>query len=153
MEVDHNRFFQNLIKRYGGVDLAALERVLCPILVPICSLDKKITRITGQSHYRASFVIKITEDCREIIQLGRTGKFVPRLYVEGGPWKEIAKGRIIEIDQEKGLATGEVYTGGSKDRLEQALTELSEDDYLEIDQYGAAAKVLSGLVESPEFIS
>jgi hypothetical protein len=77
---------------------------------------------------------------------GRTGKFVPKDYVSGGTWREIAKGRIIEVDYENGVAA-EVYIGRTKQELVKALNELSEDDYLEIDQYGAAAKVLSGLVE------
>ncbi len=45
-------------------------------------------------------------------------------------------------------ATGEIYTGGTSRReLEEAIAQLAEEDFLEIDQYGASAKVLSGLAE------
>ena len=63
------------------------------------------------------------------------------------PWHEIAKGRIINVDVSTGIASGEIYTGGRKADLERALTILSVEDLLEVDQYGAAAKVLSGLAE------
>ncbi len=147
MDIDYKDLFEKLAKRYSGTDPQALEKVLCPILIPIHSLDKTIVKLPGQSHYRASFSILINEPYRELMQRGRTGKFVPKQYVEGGPWREIAKGRIIDIDNEKNIATGEIYTGGTRADLEEALVELSNEDYLEIDQYGAAAKVLSALVE------
>ena len=62
-------------------------------------------------------------------------------------WREIAKGRIIEVDVNNGIASGEVYTGSSRQHLECVLEELEETDLLEVDQYGASAKVLSGLAE------
>ncbi|MFV2045107.1 MAG: hypothetical protein ACC700_17970, partial [Anaerolineales bacterium] len=72
----------------------------------------------------------------------------PRSYVENsGAWREIAKGRIIDVDLGNSKANGEVYTGGTKAKLTAALNNLTDEDYLELDQYGAAAKVLSGLVE------
>lgn len=147
MQIDYKDLFERIAKRYGGIDPQALGRVLCPILIPIHNLDKNIIKLPGQSHYRASFSILIRESWQELMQRGRTGKFVPKQYVNGGAWKEIAKGRIIDVDHEKGIASGEVYTGGTKTNLEEALAELSNEDYLEIDQYGAAAKVLSGFVE------
>lgn len=147
MQIDYERLFEELTSRYKGADPQALVRVLCPILIPIHTLGKEIFRLQGQSHYRASFSVVVDEASQELIIRGRTGKFVPREYAEGGIWKEIAKGRIIDVNYETGVATGEVYTGGTRAQLEKALQELSEDDYLEIDQYGAAAKVLSGLVE------
>lgn len=146
-QTHYGNLFERLTKRYGAVDPEALERVLCPVLIPIRTLDKTIIRLPGQSHYRASFSIPIEDPWRELVQRGRTGKFVPSGYVAGGLWREIAKGRITDVDHERGIASGEVYTGGPKADLERALVELSPNDYLEIDQYGAAAKVLSGLVE------
>jgi hypothetical protein len=145
--MDYEKLFEMLTSRYKGADPQAIVRVLSPILIPIHSLDKSIIKLPKQSHPRASFTIRIDETNQELIIRGRTGKFVPREYVEGGLWKEIAKGRIIDVDDKAGIATGEVYTGGTRKKLERALSELSENDYLEIDQYGAAAKVLSGLVE------
>jgi hypothetical protein len=71
-------------------------------------------------------------------------------YGGGEPgWREIAKGRIIDVDAATGIAEGEVYLGfgGREEQLRVAITELSEHDFLEIDQYGVAAKALSGLSE------
>ena len=148
MEPDYKKIFETLTSRYRGTDPESLIRVICPILIPIHSLDKKIIKLPGQSHYRASFSVVMDEYNRELVVRGRTGKFVPREYViKGRVWKEIAKGRFIEVDYATGIAQGEVYTGSKRADLEAALMELSEDDYLEIDQYGAAAKVLGGLVE------
>ena len=140
--------FETLAGRYRGADPDALIGVVCPILIPIRSLDKSIIKIPQQTHYRASFTVSLTDSNRELLVRGRTGKFVPRAYVLGeGNWKEIAKGRFINIDHQTNIAEGEVYTGAGREALETALMLLTEHDYLEIDQYGAAAKVLSGLVE------
>lgn len=147
-EPNFRDLFHTLTRRYGGADPRAITQVLSPVLIPIKSLDKTITRIPGQSHYRASFSTAITEPNEELVVRGRTGKFVPRAYVEGGGvWREIAKGRITDVDPLSRIAEGEVYVGGRKGDLEAAIVSLSADDYLEVDQYGAAAKVLSGLVE------
>ena len=135
------------MRRYTGSTPESFVNVLCPILVPIRSLEKTIQKLSGQSHYRASFSVQITADNRSILCRGRTGKFVPGIYAEGGIWREIAKGRIIRVDASTGVASGEIYTGGRKADLEKALGILSLNDLLEIDQYGAAAKVLSGLAE------
>lgn len=145
--MDYERLFKQLMKRYGGVEAEALVNVLCPVLIPIRGLDKTIVKLRGQSHYRASFTISIEDGWQQLMQRGRTGKFVPKAYVDGGPWREIAKGRIIDVDHQARVASGEVYVGGPKQELQMALDELSADDHLEIDQYGSAAKVLSGLVE------
>ena len=83
------------------------------------------------------------------MQRGRTGKFVPATYVQGtGVWREICKGRIIEVDTTAGVAHGEVYTGdNNRKALELAIKALDTTAHLEIDQYGASAKILSGLAE------
>jgi hypothetical protein len=140
--------FALLTRRYSGATPESLIAVLCPLLIPIDSLDKTIIKIHGQTHYRASFTIKINDENKSVVQVGRTGKFVPSGYGGGAPgWKEIAKGRITEVDPVNDMAYGEVYTGGNKDKLISSLVELEGHDYLEIDQYGASAKVLSGLAE------
>lgn len=136
-----------LLRRYCGATADGLEAVLCPLLVPIHTLDKTIKKLPQQTHYRASFTVRIDPKNAPVLQIGRTGKFVPNTFNAGGAWLEIAKGRIIELDEKAGLAHGEVYTGGHRGLLEAALEKLSNDDYLEIDQFGAAAKVLSGLAE------
>lgn len=141
-------FFKDISKRYGNIDRYALKSVLCPILIPLHTMDKEIIKLSGQSHYRASFSIKINDENRQLMQPGRTGKFVPKSYFDGGPWREVAKGRILAVDHVNGIASGEIYVGsGPKQDLVMALDQLSDNDYLEIDQYGASAKVLSGLVE------
>jgi hypothetical protein len=82
------------------------------------------------------------------MQPGRTGKFVPADYKSGSLWQEIAKGRILTVDAAAGLAHGEIYVGSNQAAdLTEALERLTASDLLEIDQYGAAAKVLSALVE------
>lgn len=139
--------FRELMRRYTGSTPEAFVNVLCPLLIPIRSIDKTIVKISGQNHYRASFSVQITDDNQGILCRGRTGKFVPGVFAQGGDWREIAKGRIIDVDYQVGTASGEIYTGGRKADLEKALSELCVDDLLEIDKYGAAAKVLSGLAE------
>jgi hypothetical protein len=149
MEFNYKALFERLTKRYGDVTPQALESILCPVLIPIRTLDKTITKISGQNHYRASFTISIDKECEDLVAPGRTGKFVPQTYEEGGVWREIAKGRILSVDRKAGVAVGEIYTGSAskKAELEKALAGLSQKDFLEVDQYGASAKVLSGLVE------
>ena len=142
-------YIEVFMRRYRGCSIEALSAVLCPLLIPIDTLDKTIFKIEGQSHYRASFTLKITDENRVVLQKGQTGKFVPGGFgsIPSIAWREIAKGRIVEVNADSGLAMGEVYTGGSRRKLEEALQELHQSDVLEIDQYGAAAKVLSGLAE------
>lgn len=140
--------FQRIMRRYGqGAKPEAFIAVLCPLLVKIESLDKTVKKLPGQSHWRASFTMRLSRQTRGVLVRGRTGKFVPGDYGAQGAWREIAKGRVISVNAETGVVEGEVYTGGPKGDLVQALAEMSGGEYLEIDQYGAAAKVLSGLAE------
>lgn len=138
-----------LLRRYKGATLESLVAVLCPLLIPVRTLDKDVFKLEGQNHYRASFTVALNDDNRAVLQRGRTGKFIPGGFGNDPNviWREIAKGRIVEIDGANGIALGEVYTGGSRERLEGSLQELEETDLLEVDQYGASAKVLSGLEE------
>lgn len=139
--------FRHLLKRYTGATPGDFIDVLCPILIPIETIDRTIHKVDGQSHYRASFTVAVSDVNKHILCRGRTGKFVPGAFAAEGAWHEIAKGRFIDIDVGTGLASGEIYTGSGKPALVTALEELTKDDLLEIDQYGAAAKVLSGLAE------
>lgn len=147
--LENKDILKNLTKRYGNIEEKALESVLCPALIPIKKLDKSVFKITGQKHYRATFELEITKENDHLMQRGRTGKFVPNSYINGGPWREIAKGRLYDFDERKGVAHGEIYIGSSssKRELEKAIENLNEDDFLEIDQFGASAKVLSSLSE------
>jgi hypothetical protein len=139
-----------LARRYKA-EPEALIAVLCPLLIPIHTLDRQIFVAPGHGHARASFTVKVNGETSGILVRGRTGKFVPASYGSGEPgWREIAKGRIIDVDYEAGIAAGEIYLGfGGKDEalLEAAVSQLTENDFLEIDQYGVAAKALSGLTE------
>lgn len=147
MPIDYKALFERLTKRYGGATPEAMEAILCPVLIPIQTLDKVICKLPDQNHCRAAFTIAIDAECEDLVVPGRTGKFVPNSYHGGGGWKEIAKGRILKVDLRTNTAEGEVYCGGQKRDLQAALEELSVGDFLEIDQYGASAKILSGLVE------
>jgi len=145
---DGRSLLQRLTQRYGNVDSQALESILCPSLIPIQRLDKTIIKMPGQSHYRATFAIQMTSANSQLMLPGRTGKFVPETYISGGPWREICEGRVLEVDARTGVATGEVYVGSSsRSELALALEQLSQSDFLEVDQFGSSAKVLSGLVE------
>jgi len=146
--MDYEDLFRRLTRRYGTVEPEALEAIMSPVLVPIRSLDTSIIKVPGQSHYRASFTVELLPKSRGLMQPGRTGKFVPAAFMTGGAWREIAKGRILEVRPAEGLALGEIYTGGSLGELTLALEQLAPEDFLEIDQFGAAAKILSALVES-----
>ncbi|MFO0139195.1 MAG: hypothetical protein ACK535_14535, partial [Cyanobacteriota bacterium] len=139
--------FRLIQRRYGNALPDAFVDILCPLLIPIRTIDRQIIKLDGQTHYRASFTIDLTPQNRQIVCIGRTGKFVPKEFGLGGAWREIAKGRIIHLDQTEELAVGEIYVGSNRSELEKALGFLADDDLLEIDQYGAAAKVLSGLAE------
>ena len=138
-----------LTRRYQA-DPEALTTVLCPILLPIHTLDETVHVVPGQTHARASFTIRITEENYGVLVRGRTGKFIPAGYGSGETgWREIAKGRIIDIDEDAGIASGEVYLGfgGNETELAEAILQLAEGSVLEIDQYGIGAKALSGLSE------
>ena len=138
---------RELTRRYQGASIEALASVLCPLLVPLKTLDKTISRRAGESHWHATFSVAITDTNRTVIARGRTGKFVPNDAGEKGLWREIAKGRLCDVDLANGIATGEIYVSGTRANLENALEGLTEGDLWEVDQYGAAAKVLSALSE------
>lgn len=137
-----------LTRRYKA-DPQALIAVLCPLLVPIHTLDKTIRILPDQKHARATFTVRLTDENYGFVVRGRTGKFVPGSYGSGeAAWREIAKGRITDVDLTSGIAEGEVYVGSSKrQELAEALDQLSTSNFLEIDRYGVAAKALSGLTE------
>jgi len=144
---NYEELFAILVRRYGEVEPEALLKVLCPLHVPLRALDRTIERVGNL--WRASFSVDVSDESMEVLQVGRTGKFIPAEHLRGGPWREIAKGRITHLSDDRTIAFGEIYLGGGgKAELATALQALSDDDLLEIDQYGAAAKVLSALVEA-----
>ena len=121
MKFDYKALFERLTKRYGDVTPQALESILCPVLIPIKTLNKTIVKISGQSHYRASFTISIDKECEDLVAPGRTGKFVPQSYEEGGSWREIAKGRILSVDRRAGVAEVAMDTGSASNKVAGAL--------------------------------
>ncbi len=148
MATAHERdIVTELTRRYQGASLDSLASVLCPLLIPIKTLDKTVVRRAGESHWRASFAIDITDSNRTVIARGRTGKFVPSDAGTAGLWREIAKGRLCDIDLAGAVAHGEIYVSGPRTNLDAALAELTGADFWEVDQYGASAKVLSALSE------
>lgn len=155
-EMSPDRAMRLLTRRYQTTP-EALIAVLCPLLVVIQSIDKEIFIASKTRHVRASFTVKLNDENRNVLSIGRTGKFVPAGYgvKEGSEagWREIAKGRIILVDPGNEVAHGEIYMGfggaGAKNKsiLQAALDQLTVDCFLEIDQYGVAAKALSELTE------
>ena len=149
MPTDYEMLFSRLIKRYGAVDPETLIKVLVPLHIPIRTLDKRVYRVQGERHWRASFTLSLDDSTRSILTPGRTGKFVSHLHVEGlEPWREICKGRILSLDPAGQVAEGEIYFGSTTSDLEVALERLTSEDYLELDQFGASAKFLSSLTEA-----
>lgn len=146
-EVNDSRIYAAVSQRYGGVTPEGLLAVLNPLLIPISSLDKTIVKLPEQTHWRASFEVHLQAEWDEVAVPGTTGKFIPKEVKDGGGWREIAKGRFLQVDETAGLVRGEIYGGGTKAALVEAVEDLSADDFLEVDQYGASAKLLSGLVE------
>ncbi|MBU6402021.1 MAG: hypothetical protein KGS61_17020 [Verrucomicrobia bacterium] len=68
MEIDHKALFAHLTRRYGGVNPAAVEAVLCPVLIPIRSLDTTIVKLAGQTHFRGGFTVSIDRDCEDCVK-------------------------------------------------------------------------------------
>ncbi len=152
---------RNLTRRYGKVDAALIESIMAPALVKVTMVDRSVRRAStvlgARGPWTAPFSVVIPSGEQAFLTRGRTGKFVPRDYVEGdAPWREIAKGRILQTPRSADRTTsGEIYVGGSssKARLTKIVTdELRAGDYLEIDRYGASAKITSALVEA-SFVS
>ncbi len=145
--VDYQSLFDRILRRYGHPDPEGLAAVLTPVLIPVKSIGSKIESL--KNHFRTSFKADIVPEAEHLMVRGQTGKFVPRAYAEGdadGIWNEKAKGRVVNVDRSAGVVEGEVYRSRKMD-LEEEIQDLTADDYLEVDQYGAAAKILSGLVE------
>ena len=130
---------------------------MAPALVKVTAVGKRVERapaVPGRTGpWVATFRVEIPPGEEPFLTRGRTGKFVPSAYVNGtAPWREIAKGRILHTptlgDRE---TSGEIYVGsaGSKTRLVEIVSsQLTPGAYLEIDRYGATAKITSALVEA-----
>lgn len=146
--MNYEALVKGILKRYQGMSEEAFKNIFCPALIPIYKIVNNVFLMPGQQHWRASFQIKIQEEYSGLIIEGREGCFVPATYVAGeGEWKNLAKGRIINVDKESGLAYGEILFGNTKEELEAALENLKEEDYFEIEEYGMSERITTALVE------
>ena len=146
--MDYEILVKNILKRYQGMREEAFESIFCPRVIPIKKIVNNVFLMPGQQHWRASFQIEIKEEYEDLIQVGREGTFVPASYAKGaGEWKNLAKGRIINVDRENGIAYGEVLFGNTKEELEVALLNLKEEDYLEIEEFEISEKITKALIE------
>lgn len=139
-----------LLRRYRGADIEALTKVICAQLVPVIDIEKKPVQLPRATHHSLRFTMSSTGPWIEMMVPGCTGKFIPADFASGnGPWREIAKGRVLKVDWPAGIAHGELYLGSrsTSERLSAILPDIQRGVVLELDQYGASAKVLSGLVE------
>lgn len=141
-------FWSSLQRRYRGANLNAFLHTLVPVYVPISTINKTVERVSS-NNFAATFDVELEEEWRMFMKPGCTGKIVPKAFIDdAGHWKELGKGRIVLVDSSKNQASAEFYVGsGNKGDTERAVREVSEGDYMEIDRYGAAAKILSSLVE------
>ena len=137
-----------MLKRYQGMSEEAFLAIFCPRLIPIKKIVNNVFLMPGQQHYRASFQLEMKEEYADLITETREGIFVPSSYAVGeGEWKNLAKGRIINVDRQNHIAYGEILFGNTKEELEEALKHLSEEDYFEIEEYGISEKITSSLIE------
>lgn len=136
---------KELKQRFGPIDIDDLQKSLIPVYLPIKEIAKGEIVRRG-SFYTVDIVIEGGEKISHLTR-GSTGKVIPGNFVEAsGTWKEIGKCRIHEVGDE--YARGEFLAkSGQKGDLEEALNEVRETDYLEIDRYGIAAKLKSALAE------
>ena len=146
--MNYELLVKNILKRYQGMSEEAFRAILCPTLIPIKKIVNNVFLMPGQQHWRASFQIEIKEEYADLITETREGIFVPSSYALGeGEWKNLAKGRIINVDSENHTAYGEILFGNTKEELEEALQRLSEEDYFEIEEYGISEKITASLIE------
>lgn len=152
-----DELLRQLTRRYGEVDASLVASIMAPALLKVTDVGTEVERAQAvggtTGPWTARFRIAIPDGEQSFLTRGRTGKFVPGEYVEdNAPWREIAKGRILHTPAPGQHETlGEIYVGtkSSRARLAEIVeTELKVGDYLEIDRYGASAKITSSLVEA-----
>lgn len=148
MEKDKKDIFYSKINGVCfGAEPEIMQEVLCPVRVPIKEIDPKIVKLYGHAHSRAGFTLALEERFASLLTVGRTGKFVSGA-ADGFSPEEIAKGKILSVDEEKGIAKGEIYTGTAQIAdLQSAVQKLSDRDFFEIDPYGIAEKIRKSLIE------
>lgn len=146
--MNDNQIINTILNRYRGMTREAFQAIFCPTLIPVYKIVKNVFLMPGQQHFRASFQIQIKEEYADLIMENREGVFVSSAYAKGeAEWKNLAKGRIINVDRENGIAYGEILFGNTKEELEEALEHVSEEDYFEIEEYGISDKITAALIE------
>ena len=146
--MSYENLVKNILKRYQGMSEEAFENIFCPTLIPVHKIVKNVFLMPAQQHWRASFQIEIREEYSELMMEGREGTFVPASYARGeGEWKNLAKGRIVNVDKDSKIAYGEILFGNTKEELTAALENLKEEDYFEIEEYEISEKITTSLVE------
>lgn len=136
---------KRLLHRFDGTTLDMLVEVLTPLQVPIVSIDRDSVEKRG-SAWSVLFVGGTGSENTHIVR-GKTGKVVPLGSTVGEvPWRELIKARIHETRE--GECVGELHAS-KKTLLLERLDEIEESKVvLEIDRFGAAAKVESALTEA-----
>jgi hypothetical protein len=121
-----------------------LAEVLTPLQVEILTIDLDSMMKRG-SAWSVMFEGQPGSTNTHVVR-GRTGKVVPKGSTVGDePWREIIKARIHEADETK--CVGELHAPRRADLEERLLQVDPEHVVLEIDRFGAAAKVESALTE------
>lgn len=121
-----------------------IEQVLLPLRIPIAEFGTKPERF-GRG-WGVPFRIDVGSESPHLFR-GRTGKVVSAATAAGlATWAEIVKARIHDV--EPGVSRGELHVAGGLRVLEERVKLLAAGAVLEVDRFGAAAKVESGLTES-----
>ncbi len=132
-----------LLTRFGGATPEMLGRILSPYRLKLTAIE---VRPRGKG---AIFEATVPADVWTTLEVGTTGKIVPREHVEeGGPWREVIKARIMSTGP--GVVTGELYFVPPA-RLALALRTVRIGDYMEIDPFGVTSKIESALCEAAFF--
>jgi hypothetical protein len=133
-----------ILRRFAGATPEMLAEVLTPLQVEIVSIDLDSVEKRGTA-WSVLFRGQPGHSNTHVVR-GRTGKVVPLGSAIGDePWREIIKARIHEADSAG--CVGELHAPRRAD-LEERLRDIVETEVvLEIDRFGAAAKVESALTE------
>lgn len=133
-----------LLNRFDGATAEMLAEVLTPLQIEIVEVDQDSIEKRGSSW---SILFKGRPGNENThVQRGRTGKVVPLGSTIGEePWREIIKARIHWA--EEGYCHGELHAPRKADLLVRLKEVEPGKVVLELDRFGAAAKVESALTE------
>jgi hypothetical protein len=136
-----------LARRFKGGTPEMIYRVLTPYRFPITKIGSEVK--CAKSHRYVEFEATIPSDVWSELEMGSSGKVVPKEYVEGtADWKELLKARVHSCAD--GKICGELHLPGSG-RFASAREVVKIGDFVEIDPFGVTSKVESALVEAAFF--